>query len=130
MFPKYQNDVVRLLEKTKLVVPQNDPIDDIKRKLEFQPKLFFLGLLNDQVIGSIMIGYNGHRGWSNYLAVSPEYQRQGYGKELVEKAIYELRQLGCVKINLQVRNSNASSFHHVQSYAKMICFSHHMHRSG
>ena len=93
---------------TRLTVPQNNPIIDIRKKLDYQPELFFVGLLDDQVIGSVMAGYDGHRGWLNYLAVSQEHQRKGYGKELVEKAIYELKKIGCLKINLQVRNSNTS----------------------
>jgi ribosomal protein S18 acetylase RimI-like enzyme len=64
--------------------------------------------LNGQVIGSVMVGYDGHRGWLNYLAVFPECQKKGYGRTLVDKAIAELRKLGCLKVNLQVRKNNAS----------------------
>jgi len=55
-----------------------------------------------------MAGYEGHRGWLNYLAILPEHQHRGYGRKLVEKAIVELEKLGCVKVNLQVRRSNIS----------------------
>lgn len=106
--PRYQSAVIDLWKKTNLIVPQNDPAEDIRRKLDFQPELFFVGLLNGQIIGSVMAGYEGHRGWLNYLAVSPQYQRRGYGRKLVEKAIKELRKLGCPKVNLNVRKSNAS----------------------
>ena len=103
---KYQDAVVDLWEKCGLIIPQNDPIEDIQTKLDFQPELFFLALLDDQVAGSIMVGYEGHRGWINYLAVLPKFQRRGFGKKLVNKAIIELRKLGCLKVNLQVRKSN------------------------
>ena len=53
-----------------------------------------------------MVGYEGHRGWINYLAVQPEYQKKGYGRKLVERAIEELTRLGCRKVNLQVRETN------------------------
>jgi ribosomal protein S18 acetylase RimI-like enzyme len=53
-----------------------------------------------------MAGYEGHRGWINYLAVSPEYRRRGIGRRMMHVAEDELRQLGCPKINLQVRSSN------------------------
>jgi len=53
-----------------------------------------------------MVGYEGHRGWINYLAVLPEYQKKGYGRKLVEKAVEELTRLGCLKVNLQVRETN------------------------
>lgn len=111
MIERYRKEflgaVVDLWEKCNLVVPWNDPFEDIKRKAKFQPELFFVGLLDGEVIGSVMAGYEGHRGWINYLAVSPEFQKRGYGGKLVEKAIEELRKLGCPKINLQVRRSNA-----------------------
>jgi len=106
--PEFQNAVVNLWRKCGLIVPQNDPVEDIKKKLDFQPELFFIGLLEDKVIGSIMVGYEGHRGWINYLAVIPEYQKQGYGRKLVQKAINELKKYGCLKVNLQVRRSNTS----------------------
>ena len=105
---EYQDAVVDLWRKCNLVVPQNDPVEDIQRKLVFQPDLFFVALLDSKVIGSIMVGYEGHRGWMNYLAVLPEHQRQGYGRKLVEKAVDELKRLGCLKVNLQVRRSNVS----------------------
>ena len=105
---EYQDAVVDLWRKCNLVVPQNDPVEDIQRKLVFQPDLFFVALLDGKVVGSIMVGYEGHRGWMNYLAVLPEHQRRGYGRKLVEKAVDELKKLGCLKVNLQVRRSNVS----------------------
>jgi ribosomal protein S18 acetylase RimI-like enzyme len=106
--PKFQDAVVDLWKTCNLITPQNDPVEDIKKKTSFQPELFFVGLLEGKVIGSIMVGYEGHRGWMNYMAVNPKYQRQGYGRKLVQKAIAELKKIGCVKINLQVRRSNTS----------------------
>ena len=105
---EFQSAIVDLWKKCGLVVPQNEPVQDIQSKTSFQPDLFFVALLNDKVIGSIMVGYEGHRGWINYLAVLPEHQRHGYGRRLVEKGIEELQTLGCVKVNLQVRKSNVS----------------------
>jgi len=106
---KYQAAIVDLWKECNLVVPQNDPIEDIQKKLEFQPDLFLIALLDGQLVGSVMVGYEGHRGWLNYLAVLPTYQKRGYGRKLVANAIMELRKLGCLKVNIQVRNSNPSA---------------------
>ena len=56
-----------------------------------------------------MVGYEGHRGWISYLAVHPIHQRQGLARQLMEEAERRLRNVGCSKINLQVRNGNASA---------------------
>jgi ribosomal protein S18 acetylase RimI-like enzyme len=105
---EFQGAVVDLWRKCSLIVPQNDPVVDIRKKVDYQLGLFFVALLDGHVVGSVMAGYEGHRGWLNYLAVLPEYQGQGYGRKLVEKAIAELKKLGCLKVNLEVRKSNSS----------------------
>lgn len=105
----YQKAVIDLWKQCDLIVPPNDPAVDIQRKFVFQPELFFIALEDGQVIGSIMGGYEGHRGWLNYVAVLPDYQKRGYGKKLIDKAIDELRKLGCLKVNVQVRRNNPSA---------------------
>ena len=101
-----EDQVVALWHTCGLVVPQNDPLRDIKSKIAVQPELFLVGLLDDSFVATVMAGYEGHRGWLNYLAVSPEHQRQGYGRKIVQAAEETLANLGCPKINLQVRTSN------------------------
>lgn len=88
---KDEEQVVNLWEQCNLIVPQNDPHEDIRKKIEFQPNLFFVGTVNDEVIVSIMVGYEGHRGWINYMAVLPEYQNKGCGHQIVNKGIAELK---------------------------------------
>lgn len=56
-----------------------------------------------------MVGYEVHRGWLNYLAVTPENQRKGCGRKLIEKAIEELRKMGCQKVNLQIHRGNLAA---------------------
>jgi ribosomal protein S18 acetylase RimI-like enzyme len=107
--PKYQNAVVELWKNCDILRCQNQPVEDIERKMNFQPQLFFIALLDGEVVGTVMVGYEGHRGWLNYLAVAPTYQRQGYGTKLVKKAIRELKKIGCPKVNLQVRKGNTSA---------------------
>ncbi|BAY89876.1 MULTISPECIES: GNAT family acetyltransferase [unclassified Tolypothrix] len=101
-----EEQVINLWYRCNLVVPWNDPKQDIKLKVQVQPELFFVGLIEDEVIATLMAGYEGHRGWFNYLAVTPEYQRQGIGKYMVEQATIKLKLLNCPKINIQIRNSN------------------------
>ena len=55
-----------------------------------------------------MAGYDGHQGWLYAVAVDPEVRRQGLGKRLVKHAMHNLQQLGCIKINLQIRSDNTA----------------------
>lgn len=101
--------LIRLWERTGLAVPQNDPGRDIDRKLQVDPDLLLVGEVNGAVVASVMAGYEGHRGWINYLAVDPDCQRKGYGCQLMEAAENLLQQRDCPKINLQVRKTNAEA---------------------
>ncbi len=108
-----QASLIALWERCGLVRPWNVPADDIAAKLAFQPELLFVtegpgpgendGL---RIAGSVMAGYEGHRGWINYLAVDPGLRRAGLGRALMDHAEAALRALGCPKINLQVRATN------------------------
>ena len=99
--------VIQLLQDCGLVRPWNDPHKDIARKLSVAPELFLLGCnAGGEVIASIMVGYEGHRGWINYLAVHPSQQRQGHARRLMQLAEQLLTERGCPKLNLQVRAGN------------------------
>ena len=99
--------VVQLWTDCGLAVPWNNPHRDIQRKLEVQPELFLVGYLTDRIIATVMAGYDGHRGWINYLAVHPDHQAIGIGRCMMAEAESRLRAAGCPKINLQVRRTNA-----------------------
>jgi len=101
-----EDAVVALWKTCDLVRPWNDPHKDIQRKLRVQPALFLVGELNRRIVGTVMAGYEGHRGWINYLAIAPAYQRCGYGRLLMAEAEHLLRAAGCPKINLLVRSTN------------------------
>lgn len=98
--------VVALWRACGLVVPWNDPLKDIERKLRLQRDLFLVGSLDGRLVATVMAGYEGHRGWINYLAVAEECRRQGLGRRMMDAAEARLRAMGCPKINLQIRKSN------------------------
>ena len=98
--------LVSLWNMCKLTVPWNNPYKDIARKLNVQAELFLVGYMEDKLIASVMGGYDGHRGWINYFAVHPDFQARGYGKQLMDNVENGLRELGCPKINLQIREGN------------------------
>jgi ribosomal protein S18 acetylase RimI-like enzyme len=102
-----QDNVVTLWRECGLVVPWNDPVADIARKMEIDGKLFLVGELSGDIVASVMGGYEGHRGWINYLAVSPKYRRCGFGRAIMAEAEKRIKARGCPKINLQVRSTNS-----------------------
>ena len=106
--------LVSLWNMCKLTVPWNNPYKDIARKLKVQAELFLVGYLEDKLIASVMAGYDGHRGWINYFAVHPDFQARGYGKQLMDNVENRLRELGCPKINLQIREGNDKVFSYYQ----------------
>ena len=101
-----EGPMIALWEACGLVVAGNDPSKDIARKCQHDPELFLVGEVDGVLVASCMAGYEGHRGWINYLAVYPGSQRRGYASSLMKAAEQALRERGCPKINLQVRTSN------------------------
>jgi len=100
-----ESAVIALWQRCGLTRPWNDPKKDVQRKLCVQPHLFLVGI-EQELIATVMAGYEGHRGWINYLAVAPEYQRQGFGQAMMTEAERLLREVGCPKISLQIRSTN------------------------
>lgn len=86
--------------------PHNEPAAVIDAKLAVDD-LIFVAEIEDEVIGACMAGYDGHRGWLYAVAVKPDYRRQKTGQQLVESTLHALKQLGCIKVNLQIRTANA-----------------------
>lgn len=117
--PEDEMQILDLWVECGLVVPQNNPKRDIERKLKGNPELFLVGILENKVVASCMAGYEGHRGWINYLAVSPNYRRRGFATDMMKATEYKLREMGCPKINLQIRASN----HEMIKFYESIGFS-------
>jgi len=98
--------VIALWTACNLVVAHNNPGKDIRRKLQVNPEWFLVGEEDGQIVATCMVGYEGHRGWINYLAVSPHRQKRGIARKMMHEAEKILRQAGCPKINLQIRSTN------------------------
>ena len=88
--------------------PRNDPAVAIRKKLAVQGELLFVADEDGQVAGTIMGGYDGHRGWMYSLAVAAQFRRRGLGRQLVSYLEQRLAEMGCLKINLQVVATNAA----------------------
>ena len=105
----HRSQVVALWEKVfGYEAPHNKPGLAIDKKLSIDDQLFFVAVVDNQAVGTIMAGYDGHRGWIYSLAVAPSHRRQGIGTQLVAHAERALIARGCVKINLQILEGNES----------------------
>lgn len=104
-----QAAVIALWQKCELTRPWNNAGLDIERKLAVNREWFLVGELQGEIVSSAMFGYEGHRGWVNYLAVHPAHQGQGFARAMMEYGEQLLLGAGCPKLNLQVRSSNAQA---------------------
>ena len=115
-----RSSVIELWDACGLLRPWNSPDRDIDRKLDHDPEGFLVGELDGRLITSAMAGYDGHRGWVNYLAVHPDVSGSGTGRSMMEAVEHHLLELGCPKINIQVRGSNVQAI----AFYERIGFSH------
>jgi len=117
--PADEDAVVSLWQRCGLTRAWNDPRKDIARKRKVGADLFLVGVIDARIVASAMGGYEGHRGWVNYLAVDPDFQRRGFGSRMMAAIEVALRSRGCPKINLQIRGSNraAAGFYRALGYS-------------
>ena len=120
---KHRTQVIDLWKKCNLIKSWNDPNKDIDRKLKVNDSLFLIVEFNKVIIGSAMIGYDGHRGSLYYLSVDPKHQNKGVGKMLMKEIEKRLIEVGCPKINIFIRNSNieVKEFYQSIDYEKQNC---------
>jgi len=107
--------VLALWQAADLIHPNNNAQRDIRRKMDDSPWGFLVVADDEVVIGSVMVGYDGHRGWINYLACHPNHRRRGVATTLMAEARRILLERGCPKINLQVRAGNESAVRFYES---------------
>jgi ribosomal protein S18 acetylase RimI-like enzyme len=98
--------------------PHNEPSGVIKAKLAIDD-LILIAEIEGELIGACMAGYDGHRGWLYAVAVDPAHRRKGIGEKLVKHAIQALKELGCIKVNLQIRSTNTE----IAAFYKSLGFS-------
>ncbi len=115
-----EDEVISLWDRCGLLRPWNNPRRDIARKLRVHPELFLVGVIGGRLVAVVMAGYEGHRGWVNYLAVAPEVRREGHGRKMMEEAERRLLELGCPKVSLQIRrvNGDVAAFYDRLGYKK------------
>ena len=104
--PGDEDVVIRLWRECGLLRTWNEPGDEIAGNQQSPSGRLFVAASGDEVVGSVMVGHDGRRGWINYLAVLPTYRRRGLGTTVTATAESYLTELGCPKVNLQVRESN------------------------
>ncbi|MDO8732230.1 MAG: GNAT family acetyltransferase [Actinomycetota bacterium] len=119
-FESHDRDaLIALWEACELTRPWNNPGLDIDRKLSDSPWGLLVLEADKSIVGSVMVGFDGHRGWINYLAAAPSHRRQGIASQLMTVAEELLLARGCPKVNLQVRDGNdeAIQFYAARGYA-------------
>lgn len=99
-------EIIALWELCDLTRPWNNPEIDIFRKAAQKDGLFLVAVKDEQLIATLMGGYDGHRGWVNYLAVHPHYQRNGIATALIQHLEKRLIALGCPKLQLLIHKEN------------------------
>ena len=98
--------VVNLWKKSGIHVGSSDTKEQLEKMLQRNPNLFLIGMVDDRIIGVVMGGFDGRRGYVHHLAIDPDYQRKGYGKKLMRDLLNEFREMGVHKIHLFIEKYN------------------------
>jgi ribosomal protein S18 acetylase RimI-like enzyme len=104
-----EQDRSSLIELWQRIFPDAPPHNEPPRVIELKlavDDLIFVAETDDKIVGACIAGYDGHRGWLYAVAVSPEHRRNGTGTQLVTYAMQALKEIGCIKVNLQIRATN------------------------
>lgn len=107
--PEDREATIALWEAAGLTRPWNDPGSDFDLALANPTSDVLLACDGPELVGSVMVGFDGHRGWVYYLATDPKHRKRGIGRALMNAAEDKLRELGCPRIRLMVRGRNLSA---------------------
>ena len=99
-------DIVDLWRKSGISVGSTDTRDEIERMLQRNPELFLIGKVDNKVIGVVMGGFDGRRGYVHHLAIDPDYQRKGFGTMIMDDIIKKFRKIGVHKVHLFIEKYN------------------------
>lgn len=99
-------DIVELWRKSGISVGSTDTRDEIERMLQRNPNLFLIGKVDNKVIGVVMGGFDGRRGYVHHLAIDPDYQRRGFGTMIMDDLIKRFRKIGVHKVHLFIEKYN------------------------
>ncbi|MFX0024209.1 MAG: GNAT family N-acetyltransferase [Candidatus Hermodarchaeota archaeon] len=100
------DDIISIWRKAGISVGSTDTKEEIKRILDKNPQLFLIGKIDQKIIGVVMGGFDGRRGYVHHLAVDPDYQKKGYGKMIMDELILRFRKLGVHKVHLFIEKYN------------------------
>lgn len=120
--PYQESDEEAVIELWRAVsandAPHNDPATALRKKLAVDRDLLLVAEIDGKVVGTVMGGYDGHRGWVYAVAVCPDHRRKGVGSALLRRVEEALAERGCLKVNLQVVASNlgAVKFYEILGY--------------
>ncbi|MSO77944.1 MAG: GNAT family acetyltransferase [Alphaproteobacteria bacterium] len=112
--------VLDLWRRAGLLLSFGDDPPGVAQRLARDPELFFVGELDGRIVACVMGCYDGRRGWVNHLAVDPACQASGYGARMLAELERRLGRIGCIKINLLIKRSNAAvvDFYEKAGYAR------------
>ncbi len=99
-------EIVMLWRKAGVSVGSSDTREELERLLQRNPNLFLIGKLDKKIIGVVIGGFDGRRGYVHHLAVDPDYQKKGYGKMIMDELIEKFRKIGVHKIHLFIEKYN------------------------
>lgn len=103
---KLYDNVIELWRKAGISVSSSDTKEELEKMHLRNPHLFLLGVIKENIVGVVMGGYDGRRGYIHHLAIDPEYQKKGYGRLMIGELIKKFRKLGVHKIHLFIEKNN------------------------